>query len=93
MLAGLVRLRLGTRKARSRERSTTLKCTCAQQSKNNGKHKVNESVLTVTPPGHLRNLMHYPTISTQVNIILHHLRCNAGGFRPVKVRNEKGTKP
>ena len=29
------------RKARSRERSTALKCTCAQQSKNNGKHKVN----------------------------------------------------
>ena len=30
-------------KARGHERSTTLKCTCAQQSKNHGKHKVNSA--------------------------------------------------
>ena len=33
-----------------------------------------------------------PTISTQVNMILHHLRCDAGGAHPVKVRNEYGTR-
>ena len=31
------------RKARDRERSTTLKCKCTQQSKNNGKHKLNRT--------------------------------------------------
>ena len=30
-------------KARGRERSTPLKCTCTQQSKNNGKHEVNRT--------------------------------------------------
>ena len=66
-------------KARGRGQSTTLKCTCAQQSMDKGKHKVKTtkiyrkrspdsgiepeisdmpgSVLTVTPPGLLRNLM------------------------------------
>ena len=43
---------------------------------------------TFTPPGHLRNLMHYPTINTQVNTMMYDLRCNAGGARPIKVRNE-----
>ena len=47
-----------------------------------------ESVLPFTPPGHLRNLMHYPTINTQVNTMMYDLRCNAGGARPIKVRNE-----
>ena len=31
------------RKALGSERSTTLTCTCAHQSKNNGKHKVNRT--------------------------------------------------
>ena len=43
---------------------------------------------TFTPPGHLRNLMHYPTINTQVNTMMYDLRCNAGGARPINVRNE-----
>ena len=43
---------------------------------------------TFTPPGHPRNLMHYPTINTQVNTIMYDLRCNAGGARPINVRNE-----
>ena len=47
-----------------------------------------ESVLTFTPPGHLRNLMHYPTINTQVNTMMYDLRCNAGAARPIRVRNE-----
>ena len=46
------------------------------------------SVLTFTPTGHLRNLMHYPTINTQVNTMMYDLMCNAGGARPIKVRNE-----
>ena len=46
------------------------------------------SVLTFTPPGLLCNLMHYPTINTQVNTTTYDLRCNAGGARPIKVRNE-----
>ena len=47
-----------------------------------------ESMLTFTPPGHLRNLFHYPTLNTQVNTMMYDLRCNAGGARPIKVRNE-----
>ena len=45
---------------------------------------------TFTPPGHLCFLMHYPTISTHMyrSTILYDLRCNAGGARSVKVRNE-----
>ena len=43
---------------------------------------------TFTPPGHLCFLMHYPTISTHRWTILYDLRCNAGGARPIKVRNE-----
>ena len=43
---------------------------------------------TFTPPGHLRNLMHHPTINTQVNTMMYDLRCNAGGARPINVRNE-----
>ena len=34
------------------------------------------------------NLMHYPTTKTQVNIMMYDLRCNAGGARPIKIRNE-----
>ena len=30
---------------------------------------------------------------TQVSNILYDLRCNAGGARPIKVRNDKGTRP
>ena len=41
---------------------------------------------TFTPPGHLRNLFHYPTLNTQVNTMMYDLRCNAGWARPVKVR-------
>ena len=47
-----------------------------------------ESMLTFTPPGHLRNLMHYPTLNTQVNTMMYDLSCNAGGARPVEVRYE-----
>ena len=36
----------------------------------------------------LRNLMHYPPIMTQVNIMMYDLRCNAGGARPINVRKE-----
>ena len=43
---------------------------------------------TFTPPGHLCYLLHYPTINTQVNTMMYDLRCNAGGARPIKVRNE-----
>ena len=43
---------------------------------------------TFTPPGHLCFLMHYPTISTHRWTILYDVRCNAGGARPIKVRNE-----
>ena len=50
-------------------------------------------MLTFTPPGHLRNLMHYVTINTQVNTMMYDLRCNAGGALPIKVRNELGTRP
>ena len=46
------------------------------------------SVLTFTQPDMLRNLMHYPTIKTQVNIMMYDLTCNARGARPSKVRNE-----
>ena len=52
-----------------------------------------ESVLTITPPGHLRNLMNYSTIKTQVNTKMYDLWCNAGGARPIKVRNELVTRP
>ena len=48
---------------------------------------------TFTPAGHLSFLMHYPTISTHRRIILYDLRCNAGGARPIKIRNEEGTSP
>ena len=43
---------------------------------------------TFTPPGHLftKALSYYKY--TQVNNILYDLRCNAGGARPIKVRNE-----
>ena len=41
-----------------------------------------------TPPWHLCFLMHYPTISTHRWTILYDLRCNAGGARPITVRNE-----
>ena len=47
-----------------------------------------EKRATFTPLGHLRNLMHYPTIKTQVNTMMYDLLCNAGGSRPVKVRYE-----
>ena len=47
-----------------------------------------ESVLTFTPPGHLRNLMHYPTIKSQINIMMYDLWCNAGGARPNKFRDD-----
>ena len=43
---------------------------------------------TFTPPGMLCFLLHYPTISTHMLIILYDLMCNAGGARPIKVRNE-----
>ena len=43
---------------------------------------------TFTPQGHLRNLMHYATINTQVNTMMYDLRCNSGGALPIKVRNE-----
>ena len=43
---------------------------------------------TFTPPGHLCFLMHYPTIKTQVNRMMYDRRCNAGGARPIEVRNE-----
>ena len=33
-------------------------------------------------------VMHYPNISTHRWTILYDLRCNAGGARPIKVRNE-----
>ena len=45
-----------------------------------------ESMVTFTPPGHLRNLFHYPTFNTQLNTMMYDLSCNAGGARPVKVR-------
>ena len=43
---------------------------------------------TFTPPGHLFStaLSYYKY--TQVNNILYDLRCNAGGARSIKVRNE-----
>ena len=50
-------------------------------------------MLTFTPPGHLRNLMHYFTTNTQVNTMMYDLRCNAVGALPIKVRNELGTRP
>ena len=50
-------------------------------------------MLNFTPPGLLRNLMHYLTINTQVNTMMYDLRCNAGGARPIKVRNDLGTRP
>ena len=50
-------------------------------------------MLTFTPPGQLRNLMHYVTINTQVNTMMYDLRCNAVGALPIKVRNELGTRP
>ena len=50
-------------------------------------------MLTFTPPGQLRNLMHYVTINTQVNTMMYDLNCNAVGALPIKVRNELGTRP
>ena len=44
--------------------------------------------VTFTPPGHLCFLMHYPTISADRRTILYDIRCNAGGARPIKVKNE-----
>ena len=43
---------------------------------------------TFTPLGYLCFLMHYPSIITQRCKILNDLMCNAGGARPIKVRNE-----
>ena len=43
---------------------------------------------TFTPPGHTCFIMHYPTINTYKSTDMYDLGCNAGGARPIKVRNE-----